>query len=110
MTLYITNLFNFILEASGSMCVSVNVKRISIDEAKSIIKEWKDDIKSIVWHQATADFCGVAILSILLGMKIEVNRAEIKLDPRKDAMIVFQWRRQIGAADYDLYYVVPIPC
>jgi hypothetical protein len=105
MTLYITNSFNFILEASGSMCVSVDAKRISIDEAKSIIKEWKDDIKSIVWHQATAE-----ILSILLGMKIEVNRAEIKLDPRKDAMIVFQWRRQIGAADYDLYYVNPTPC
>jgi hypothetical protein len=54
--------------------VWVYVKRISVDEARDIIRSWKDDIKSIVGHQATAE-----ILSILLNMKIEVNRVEVKL-------------------------------
>jgi hypothetical protein len=96
--------------------VWVYVKRISVDEARDIIRSWKDDIKSIVGHQATAE-----ILSILLNMKIEVNRAEVKLDQQKDAIIVFQLKRrlqegrvlrtreEIDAAGYDLYYVIPTP-
>jgi hypothetical protein len=116
MTLYIANSFSLNMLPDAPRSVWVYVKRISIDEAKSIIKEWKDDIKSVVGHQATAE-----ILSLLLNMKIEVNRVEVKLDPQKDAMIVFQLKRrlaegqilksreEIEAAGYDLYYVIPTP-
>jgi hypothetical protein len=116
MTLYIANSFSLNMLPESTRSVWVYVKRISVDEARDIIRSWKDDIKSIVGHQATAE-----ILSVLLGIKIEVNRAEIKLNLEKDAMIIFQLRKrlpegqilksreEIEAAGYDLYYVIPTP-
>jgi hypothetical protein len=113
MTLYVGNAFSLNMLGQDEVCVYVG--KISVERARRIIQK-VGKIVSVVGHQVTAD-----ALSTLLGVKIEVNRAEIKLDI-DDILIVFQLRKRLAEGQvlksieeikqvgYDLYVVVPKRC
>lgn len=113
MTLYIANAFSLNMLKQDEICLYV--RKIDIEYARKLI-EREEKVVSAIGHQATAE-----ILSILLGRKIEVNRAEIKLDI-DDILIVFQLKKrltegqvlksveEIEQVGYDLYAVVPKKC
>lgn len=67
-------------------------ERLSLDEAKSLVKEFATDetkrIESAIGHSATAE-----ILTELLNFKVETNRIEF-FQTAEDAVLVFRLKRR----------------
>ncbi len=87
----------------------VNVRVINADEAKEMIE--KRGFISAIGHQATAD-----ALSLLLGVKVPMNRAQVSLNPGDDAIVLSLNKRlqegqviksieELTLIGYTLYYV-----
>lgn len=71
MAIYILNSMIIPLDFSSSDSYLVRVKRVSIEEAKALLKE---GFVSAVGHEATA-----ALMTELLGVTIPVNRVAVRM-------------------------------
>ena len=59
-----------------------NLKNISLEEARDIIKENKENFISAIGHQSTAE-----ILTTLLGVNIEMNRINFVQEKGQKALV-----------------------
>ena len=83
--LYLANAFSLnMLGALPPEGLNLRVRPISLEEVKEILRSVSFTFTSAVGHESTA-----AILSLLTGVEIPVNRIAINLS-KEDRLIVFQ--------------------
>jgi hypothetical protein len=85
MKVYIANAFSLnMLDEKEAL---IYVKEITLDEVKNILNE--NDFVSAIGHQSTSQ-----VLSQILGINIEMNRIQIKLQ-ENDEIIIFQLQTRL---------------
>ncbi len=105
--IFLTNAFSPSMLSKDE--VEVYMKKVTLEEVRSIIKD--KDIKSFIGHSATAQ-----ALSLLLQRDIPVNRAQLKIANGEMIIFTLSTRLQegqiltsieeINKAGYTLWYVI----
>jgi len=105
--LYVVNAFSFNMLPEDVEAVCIKAVKLDEKEAGNLLVS--NEFVSAVGHEDTAN-----ILSKLLGVKIPFNRIDVKLDVKKDELLLVQYigpRLQAGATElpectrFNFYYI-----